>query len=484
MRDQAAEVKVLLVEGSGIASVRSSMAFTGDMLSGQICQGQFIAVVNKFDLFYTTTTSVTTADEIKRVKSLLSKNLALPEECVVPVSSKWKNWSMGYLPEQKDEIDFHTKQYSKKIWSKKSIHILLQGSNFDELQTKLEEVVRTCVHQRNCHIKHKVMDLLKYARDAYNNFVENETTVLSQMKNYVASLKSQHESLISAFEHLSETTKLTKDLEMKYEDDIKEPAQNMKEILDGLLHQFDRKCHTFLNFKQVKQEIETLMIDVATKIDAKLNETSFDVMNQVLTSYCTELGAKSSKLNHDTGALCSQINEIFSSASPEASVKGFNSSIDAFERPIRRKDLFPSPTLLDMKAEIQIIPLRLSIINQVRLLLRRIRQYVSGIPLDDFYLSEEQLEDLLQKVQATLHKQCEDYFATNKDKIVKWMILRYGQIYAKETAKYYHKWDDFMKSAAHSILQLHRMTVDCEQYLGHILANTSHMDTLCRDTCG
>ena len=112
--------------------------------------------MNKFDLFYTTTTSVTTADEIKRVKSLLSKNLALPEECVVPVSSKWKNWSMGYLPEQKDEIDFHTKQYSKKIWSKKSIHvhpsttsqgtisnqdlytlqILLQGSNFDELQTK------------------------------------------------------------------------------------------------------------------------------------------------------------------------------------------------------------------------------------------------------------------------------------------------------------------------------------------------------------
>ena len=123
---------------------------------GQICQGQFIAVVNKFDLFYTTTTSVTTADEIKRVKSLLSNKLALPEECVVPVSSKWKNWSMGYLPEQKDEIDFHIKQYSKKIWSKKSVHvppstisqgtisnqdlytlqILREGSNFDELQTK------------------------------------------------------------------------------------------------------------------------------------------------------------------------------------------------------------------------------------------------------------------------------------------------------------------------------------------------------------
>ena len=46
-------------------------------------------------------------------------------------------------------------------------------------------------------------------------------SICSEMKNYVASLKSQHESLISAFEHLSETTKLTKDLEMKYEDDIK-----------------------------------------------------------------------------------------------------------------------------------------------------------------------------------------------------------------------------------------------------------------------
>ena len=33
--------------------------------------------------------------------------------------------------------------------------------------------------------------------------------------------------------------------------------------------------------------------------------------------------------------------------------------------------------------------------------------------------SEEQLEDLLQKVHAIVHKQCEDYFATNKDKIVK-----------------------------------------------------------------
>ena len=55
------------------------------------------------------------------------------------------------------------------------------------------------------------------------------------------------------------------------------------------------------------------MTYVATKLDAKLNQTSFDVMNQVLTSYCTELGAKTSKLNHDTGTLCSQINEIFSS---------------------------------------------------------------------------------------------------------------------------------------------------------------------------
>ena len=62
-------------------------------------------------------------------------------------------------------------------------------------------------------------------------------------------------------------------------------------------------------------EIETLMTYayVATKLDAKLNQTSFDVMNQALTSYCTELGAKTSKLNHDTGTLCSQINEIFSS---------------------------------------------------------------------------------------------------------------------------------------------------------------------------
>ena len=41
------------------------------------------------------------------------------------------------------------------------------------------------------------------------------------MKDYVASLKSQHESLVSDFEHLSETTKLTMYLEMKYEDDIK-----------------------------------------------------------------------------------------------------------------------------------------------------------------------------------------------------------------------------------------------------------------------
>ena len=42
-------------------------------------------------------------------------------------------------------------------------------------------------------------------------------------------------------------------------------------------------------------------------------------------------------------------------ASPEASGKGFNSSIDAFERPIRRKDFFPSSTLLEMKEEIQIM---------------------------------------------------------------------------------------------------------------------------------
>ena len=55
--------------------------------------------------------------------------------------------------------------------------------------------------------------------------------------------------------------------------------------------------------------------------------------------------------SHPSG-VCRFISRI---ASPEASVKGFNSSIDAFERPIRRKDLFPSPTLLDMKAEIQIM---------------------------------------------------------------------------------------------------------------------------------
>ena len=33
--------------------------------------------------------------------------------------------------------------------------------------------------------------------------------------------------------------------------------------------------------------------------------------------------------------------------------------------------------------------------------------------------SEEQLQDLLQKVHAIVHKHSEDYFATNKDKIVK-----------------------------------------------------------------
>ena len=42
------------------------------------------------------------------------------------------------------------------------------------------------------------------------------------------------------------------------------------------------------------------MTDVATKLDAKLNETSFDVMNTVLTSYCNERGAKSSNLDLDT----------------------------------------------------------------------------------------------------------------------------------------------------------------------------------------
>ena len=69
-----------------------------------------------------------------------------------------------------------------------------------------------------------------------------------------------------------------------------------------------------------------------------------------------------------------------------------------------------------------------------------------------------------------MHKQCEDYFATNKDKIVKVRItarsikciysltscihlVDNSEICAKETAKYCHKWDDCMKSAAHSILQ-------------------------------
>ena len=55
--------------------------------------------------------------------------------------------------------------------------------------------------------------------------------------------------------------------------------------------------------------------------------------------------------SHPSG-VCTFISRI---ASPETSVKGFNSSIDAFECPIARKDLFPSPTLLEMKVEIQIL---------------------------------------------------------------------------------------------------------------------------------
>ena len=41
------------------------------------------------------------------------------------------------------------------------------------------------------------------------------------MKDCIAFLKSQHESLVDDFEHLSKTAKLTKYLEMKYEDCIK-----------------------------------------------------------------------------------------------------------------------------------------------------------------------------------------------------------------------------------------------------------------------
>ena len=124
------------------------------MLSQISRDGQFIVVVNKMDSFYSdsSSTSVTVEEEMKRVKSLLSKKLAMPEECVVPVSSRWKKWYQSYSPEQKDEIDFHTKQYSKK--SKTShlcasssqstmnnqdvvtLEILREGSNFDELQKK------------------------------------------------------------------------------------------------------------------------------------------------------------------------------------------------------------------------------------------------------------------------------------------------------------------------------------------------------------
>ena len=353
-----------------------------------------------------------------------------------------------------------------------TLEILREGSNFDELQKKLEEVVQTCVHQDASYLKKKTLGLLKYANEKYRNFAEKETKWRNEMKKKVDSLKEQLTILAtkSNFKSLTDTTELQVELERKYEKDIQKPVDKLKLTLRKWLDDYaQKKLH--LTFKKFREDIlDTFVTDLHNTL---ARTASFDAMNAVLQFYICELGRTSSQLESSASTLRSQLNAINPSASSEAHDE---TAYCVRKDLVTREHMIPTPNLLQIEIDQNIFSFRLTLWDKISIMIRNWLQVDD--PIGGVRLRSSQLREVIEKIKGCVPGECDTYFVTNKNKIIEWMLLQYQQSAQNELATHCSKWADYLKIAEKSISELDKMTNDWEKYVEHILENGSYVDKL------